>query len=282
MKIGEIIATETTALVAESYTLNRPPALGSLVRTNDEGGREIYAVVCHVSTGGIDPSRRPIRRSTEDTSDAGVYREHPELEHTLRTEFRALLVGWSDGEGRVIQSLPPQPPPLHYTVHECSQEQVQDFTQRSYYLRLLLGGSDPVPPEQLIVANLRETYECRGRDRAWLRAAAKEIARLSGIPQQPQQAAMCLGCHTTGAQAEEWEKHHSDVVQVLHTPPPKPKARPNKEPGETKFRKRRPRKPKIHSRGTSKRSAFPPPIQLYGQYLRIGPCYHASNSRPCQ
>ena len=27
---------------------------------------------------------------------------------------------------------------------------------------------------------------------------SKEIARLSGIPQEPQQAAMCLGCHATG------------------------------------------------------------------------------------
>ncbi len=46
---------------------------------------------------------------------------------------------------------------------------------------------------------------------------AKEIARLSGIPQEPQQAAMCLGCHATGSQAEEWEKdetfHIEDGVQ---------------------------------------------------------------------
>ncbi len=46
---------------------------------------------------------------------------------------------------------------------------------------------------------------------------AKEIAKLSGIPQEPQEAAMCLGCHATGAQAEEWEKdpsfHLEDGVQ---------------------------------------------------------------------
>jgi YVTN family beta-propeller protein len=35
---------------------------------------------------------------------------------------------------------------------------------------------------------------------------AKEIARLSGIPQEPQESAMCLGCHATGARAEAWEK----------------------------------------------------------------------------
>jgi len=46
---------------------------------------------------------------------------------------------------------------------------------------------------------------------------AKEIARLSGIPQEPQESAVCLGCHATGAEAEDWEKdetfHTEDGVQ---------------------------------------------------------------------
>ncbi len=35
---------------------------------------------------------------------------------------------------------------------------------------------------------------------------AKAIAKLSGVPMEPQESAMCLGCHATAAQAEEWEK----------------------------------------------------------------------------
>ena len=35
---------------------------------------------------------------------------------------------------------------------------------------------------------------------------ARRIARLSGEPQPPQEASLCLGCHATGAQAEAWEK----------------------------------------------------------------------------
>ena len=35
---------------------------------------------------------------------------------------------------------------------------------------------------------------------------AKQIALLSGIPMDPQKSAMCLGCHATGAEAEDWEK----------------------------------------------------------------------------
>ena len=42
---------------------------------------------------------------------------------------------------------------------------------------------------------------------------AKEIARLSGIPQEPQEAQMCLGCHATGARAEDWEKDEGFHVE---------------------------------------------------------------------
>ena len=46
---------------------------------------------------------------------------------------------------------------------------------------------------------------------------AKKIAKLSGIPQEPQESPMCLGCHSTGAHVEDWEKdetfHVEDGVQ---------------------------------------------------------------------
>src|SRR3972149_9575511 len=35
---------------------------------------------------------------------------------------------------------------------------------------------------------------------------AKQIAKWSGIPMEPQESAMCLGCHATAAEAEDWEK----------------------------------------------------------------------------
>ena len=35
---------------------------------------------------------------------------------------------------------------------------------------------------------------------------ARRIAELSGIPMVPEESAMCLGCHATGAEAEDWEK----------------------------------------------------------------------------
>jgi len=42
---------------------------------------------------------------------------------------------------------------------------------------------------------------------------SRKIAELSGIPQEPQESTMCLGCHATGAHAEAWEKDDSFFVE---------------------------------------------------------------------
>jgi YVTN family beta-propeller protein len=46
---------------------------------------------------------------------------------------------------------------------------------------------------------------------------AREIVRLSGITEEPHKAKMCLGCHATAAEAEDWEKaegfHLEDGLQ---------------------------------------------------------------------
>lgn len=42
---------------------------------------------------------------------------------------------------------------------------------------------------------------------------AKKMAELSGIPQEPQESVVCLGCHSTGAEAEEWEKDDTFFVE---------------------------------------------------------------------
>jgi len=176
LRIGEIVETETAFFVAQSFTLHQPPALGRLVCVETESLPLIYAVVCYGTTAGPDPGRRAVRRSTEGVYDGAVYREHPQLELTLRTEFTARLVGYDDGR-RVHHYLPPQPPPLHYSVHECSLAQVQAFTERLRYLNLLLAATE-LPPEQLLAAHIRQVYGARSRDDGWLARVAREVAGL--------------------------------------------------------------------------------------------------------
>ncbi|GEM_PF-260196 len=180
MMIGEIIETMSTGFVAESFELNQPPALGSFVVVHAPSAGpsvELYAVVTNGRTVGVDPSRRPIRQSTAAVFDQAIYEHQPQLKHTLRTEFSAALVGWAT-EGRIRQHLPSRPPPLHFSVHTASEEQVQHFTHSLQYLRLLLQTVAEVSPLQVVAANVREVFERRDQDRDWLCQAAREIAIL--------------------------------------------------------------------------------------------------------
>jgi hypothetical protein len=176
VRIGEIVQTETAFFVAESFALHQPPALGRLVCVETESTPLVYAVVCYGTTASPDPGRRAVRRSTKDVYDGAIYREHPQLELTLRTEFTARLVGYDDGQ-RICHYLPPQPPPLHYSVHECGLEQVQAFTERLRYLNLLLAATE-VPPEQLLAAHIRQVYGARSGDDEWLARVAREVSGL--------------------------------------------------------------------------------------------------------
>jgi hypothetical protein len=184
MRIGEIVETMSTGFVAESFELNRPPPLGSLVVVRLPGeagetsaGMDLYAVVIYGQTVGLDPSRRAVRRSTDAVFDQAIYQEHPELSRTLRTEFGTTLVGFF-ADGQLRQHLPTQPPPLHFSVQSASAEEVQRFTDRLHYLRLLLAPYGQVSPLQVLAANVREVYQQRDYDRVWLDTAAREIATL--------------------------------------------------------------------------------------------------------
>ena len=183
-RIGEIIETMSTGFVAESFVLNRPPSLGSLVTVHlpaetaeASDSMDLYAVVTCGRTLGLDPTRRAVRRTTDTVFDAAIYQEHPQLKRTLRTEFGAALVGFAT-KGRVQQRLPHQPPPLHFSVHTVPREELRHFTEGLHYFRLLLATRGEVPPLQVLTANVRESCRQRDHDRAWLTAAGQEIATL--------------------------------------------------------------------------------------------------------
>jgi hypothetical protein len=177
MRIGEIVESTSTHFVAESLDLRRPPELGRLVKVHLDEDSDLYAVVCYGETGSLDPGRRAVRRSTEEVYDDEVYREHPQLEHVLRTEFTSLAVGVLD-QGVVHQGLPSQLPPLHYSVHGCDAEETSRFTQDLHYFRLLLGVVVEIPPELLLAGHLKWVFRERGWDEEWLQGAAREVAHL--------------------------------------------------------------------------------------------------------
>jgi hypothetical protein len=210
LRVGEIVEASSCDLVAQSVRLHEAPAFGSLVRVpvaaveqrpatlvggvlahdlSDArrplpgmGGHgeptELYAIVAETRTASLEAGGRPIARGHEDVVDAAIYRENPDLEHVLRTEFKALLVGFRAG-GALRQHLPPLPPPLHYSVYACTAPEVVAFTERLDFLRTLLAAP-PGLADELAAASVRAAAAARGgtAGEAFLLRVGRELAVL--------------------------------------------------------------------------------------------------------
>jgi len=174
---GEVIESSTTEFLAQAQQLDGAPPFGAFVQVATDDGLTILGVVAHVQTGGIDPGARAIMRGHDDIRDDLIYQENPDLPLVLRTTYRALVVGFTEG-GSIYQFLPPRPARLHYSVTPCSAAAVKTFTDTGLdYLGALLAGTE-IPIDELLAANIRQTAALRGEPQAFLQAAGKELAQL--------------------------------------------------------------------------------------------------------
>jgi hypothetical protein len=171
-KIAEVIEASTAQFTAQCYELYEVPALGSLVKTGD-----IYGIVCHAETAGIEPGRKPIARGREETTEEAVYQSSPQLLKLLRSEFTAAAAGYKDGE-KVYQYLPPKPARIHGFIYLCQPEEVKEFSKDFGFLNILINAALPVPNEECIAAALRQMSKSQEDSRAFLVAAGKELANL--------------------------------------------------------------------------------------------------------
>jgi hypothetical protein len=171
-KIAEIIEASTAQFAAQCYELYALPPLGALVRTGD-----IYGVVGHAETAGLEPGRRPIARGKDEASEEAVYQSSPQLTRLLRSEFTAMVVGYRSGD-KILQYLPPQPARIHGFVFLCQLDEIRDFSRSFGFLSILANAALPVPTEELIAAALRQMSQAHEDSRTFLVAAGKELASL--------------------------------------------------------------------------------------------------------
>lgn len=171
-KIAEVIEASTAQFAAQCYELYALPPLGSLVRTGD-----IYGVVGHALTAGLEPGRKAIARGRDEASEEAVYESSPQLVKLLRSEFTAAAVGYK-GEDKIYQYLPPQPARIHGFVYLCQPDEVKEFSRSFGFLNILANAALPIPAEELIAAALRQMAQAHEDSRAFLVAAGKELANL--------------------------------------------------------------------------------------------------------
>lgn len=177
-RLGEVIETNTTGFLAESDQLHQLPDLGALVCVGGlDAERAYYGIVAHGATGGLDTSRKAVRRGDDHLSDAAIYDRHPELELVLRTVFSVAVIGYRDGIS-YRHALPALPVPLHYSVHACDRATVAAFCANPRYLAALLNYHGELMPEQLLAAHLRWADTTLDDGHAWLMDATRRLARL--------------------------------------------------------------------------------------------------------
>jgi hypothetical protein len=185
--IAEVIETATTEFLAqclEPENLSFPvmPPFGSWVKAIDEeSGNLIYAVVYHATTGPIDSVHRARALGLTMTE---LREQQPQVFAMLKTEFRAAIVGYRPGgvnkdlfSTLIYQHLPPRPPQIHQAVYRCDLEEVVQFSQELDFLRTLLQVTG-APVDALTAATIREVYQLRKADRAWLVQAGRMLSLL--------------------------------------------------------------------------------------------------------
>jgi hypothetical protein len=175
---GEVVESSTTEFIAQAIELDSAPPFGAFVEVASDEALTIYGIVAHVQTEGIDPGARAIMRGHGDVRDERIYEENPDLPLVLRTTFRALVVGFSEGD-RLHQFLPPRPSRLHYSVFICQPTTIREFTTFGLdYLQAMLNATD-LPVDELLAANLRYTCgQLKDRGAAFLPGAGRELAQL--------------------------------------------------------------------------------------------------------
>jgi hypothetical protein len=184
-RIGEVIESSTTGFTAGAYELLAAPPFGALVRAQSRTeGMAIYGLVYEIRTGSKEPGGRALVRGRTYTGrelyDAEIYQEHPDLAEVLQTEFSAITVGFVEDD-RIYQYLPPQPPPVHYSVYECAGDELVRFTERFDCFRTLLFAYQ-MPSDELLSAVIRAAARARadlsGGERSYLVQAGREVASL--------------------------------------------------------------------------------------------------------
>ncbi len=170
--IAEVIESSTTEFTAQARELHGSPPFGAFVKVGVSPTN--IAMICDISTGSIELNRRPVAYGKTEEE---LREEQPQIFELLRTEMKAIIVGYIDESG-MRQLLPPQPPKLHSFVYTCSSEEIRQFTGRFDYFRTLVGIGGTLSDE-LLIAAIQQTCRCQEASaRSCVICAGKELSRV--------------------------------------------------------------------------------------------------------
>ena len=175
LRVGRVLRASTRGFAIGCAVMQPDiPAFGSFVRAEGQTpGSATYGLIYDVSVED-DPF---VRQFISADPPEEVVRDQRE-NRRVPIEVSVLAVGCGDGEN-IRHCLPAQPPVTLDWLYQCSDEEVQAFTARFDYFRLVLEARE-VPGDELLAASLRAAAAAwpENEREAFLVEAGRELARL--------------------------------------------------------------------------------------------------------
>ena len=175
LQVGRVLRAGTCGFTVGCAVMQPDlPAFGSFVRVEGQtSGSAIYGLIYDVSVED-DPF---VRQFISADPPEEVVRDQRE-NRQVPIEVSVLAVGCSDGV-TIRQCLPAQPPVTLDWLYQCTDEEIQAFTARFDYFRLVLDARQ-VPADELLGASLLAAAAARpeGERETFLVEAGRGLARL--------------------------------------------------------------------------------------------------------
>lgn len=189
LSIGRVLRASTTSFDcgARSSGLNGGHSFGAFVKAplSEDGRLQVVGVIYAIR---VDDD--PLARELVMASALNDYTLYDQRENRMApVEVCVLAVGYM-ADDRCIHALPPRPPMSMVEVLSCSAREVEAFTARSEFYRLVLNARE-APSDSLLAASIRAGSAARAAHlqydylvacgRACAALLSSDLQRLSGV-----------------------------------------------------------------------------------------------------
>jgi len=175
--VGRVLRSSTQGFTFGCRVMEpETPAFGAFVKVALDSGVDVIGLIYNVALED-DPLVRQMLM-TEDLPPEYILDQRT---RQLPIEVSVLSVGYRQ-DGRIIQTLPPQPPLTLHKIVGCRDEEIRAFTESFRFFRLVIEAKD-VSGDALLSAALLQGAAVRGggpTGQAYLIRAGRELVKLLG------------------------------------------------------------------------------------------------------
>jgi hypothetical protein len=174
--IGKVLRAETRSFVFGCRVERQSvPVFGSLVRARIQyRGTTIYGLIYNIAIE--DDGMTKMLSVADDVREEDIAWQRA---RRVPVEASVLCVGYEEAGGEIRYALPAQPPITLDDVYACDDSEIERFTARVDWMRLVLDSRD-APTEELLAAAVRVAREARPNANAqaqFTQACGRELAR---------------------------------------------------------------------------------------------------------